>query len=332
MVAESNDATMPSYHIGMEATMSSDRKPHPYVRIWVSDIVQSCQDMSTAQFGAHVRMLLHAWDRGYCPSDMTRLMRIVGDIGKPALEEVLERWVLTEAEGVAGKVYMNRRLEQERQVMIDKATARSAAAQKANAIRWASQTDPIRIANGSQTDPILDARCQMPDASTPESRDETPIAVSSAPRKARAKPRDTIGWSIENGWSGITDRDRADWSVAYPLVNIDQDLAKAHQHLLANPAKQAKRLWRKFLTNWFNRTQEGGGSRAAGNAPARRGPPTGHIPADAHPDDHYLWYMANGWTPRQIPIYRTADGRERWLNGDYTDEETSPGDSDANDE
>jgi len=45
-----------------------------------------------------------------------------------------------------------------------------------------------------------------------------------------------------------------------------------------------------------------------------------------------MWFMTNGWTPRLIPIYRTADGRERWRNGDFIDEETSQEHTDENDE
>ena len=316
--------------------MTNERKPHPYVRIWVSDIVQSCQDMSTAQFGAHVRMLLHAWDRGYCPSDMTRLMRIVGDISRSSLEEVLERWVLTEVEGVAGKVYMNRRLEQERQVMIDQASARSAAAQKANAIRWGSQTDPIRITSGSQTDPTLDTILHTPDTSTPDSRDQTHHSHSSdmrsAQSKRRRKPDDPLSWNVDQGWVGITDADRADWAEAFPAVDIDAKLKGLTLWLKAWPKKAKKSRWRAWLLGRLREEQDKGGSRTAGATTERRGPPTGHIPPDAHPDEHYKWYMTNGWTPRQIPIYRTVDGRERWLNGDYIDEETSQEHADENDE
>jgi uncharacterized protein YdaU (DUF1376 family) len=227
-----------------------------------------------------------------------------------------------------GSHFVNLRLESEMAAVMDRSQKASANAKRKHSVRSASAQRPH-----SET-PAIRGEERREEKNREESTNSTNPQDDgcSAPRKARAKPRDTIGWSLEHGWSGITDRDREDWAVAYPLVNIDQDLAKAHQHLLANPAKQAKRLWRKFLTNWFNRTQEGGGSRAAGASTERRGPPTGHIPPDAHPDEHYKWYMTNGWTPRQIPIYRTVDGRERWLNGDYIDEETSQEHADENDE
>jgi uncharacterized protein YdaU (DUF1376 family) len=316
--------------------MTNERKPHPYVRIWVSDIVQSCQDMSTAQFGAHVRMLLHAWDRGYCPSDMTRLMRIVGDIGKPALEEVLERWVLSEVEGVAGKVYMNRRLEQERQVMIDQAASRSAAAQKANAIRWGSQTDPIRIANGSQTDPTLDTILHTPDTNTPDSRDQTLHSHSSDMRSAQSKrrrrPDDPLSWNVDEGWVGITDADRADWAEAFPAVDIDAKLKGLTLWLKANPKKAKKSRWRAWLLGRLRDEQDRGGSRAAGGGGGGFHRDKSHIPEDSHPDEEHLWFMTDGRTPRRIAIYKTKDGRLRYTSGEYAEDTTSQGDGNENDE
>ena len=58
----------------------SDEPRNPYMRLWINDARSSCQIMSAAQFGAHMRMLMHGWERGHVPADDRLLRRIVGDI------------------------------------------------------------------------------------------------------------------------------------------------------------------------------------------------------------------------------------------------------------
>ena len=156
--------------------------------------------------------------------------------------------------------------------------------------------------------------------------------MRSAQSKRRRKPDDPLSWNVDDEWVGITDADRADWAEAFPAVDIDAKLKGLTLWLKANPKKAKKSRWRSWLLGRLREEQDKGGTRTAGASTERRGPPTGHIPKDAHPDEHYKWYMTNGWTPRQIPIYRTVDGRERWLNGDFIDEETSQEHADENDE
>lgn len=54
--------------------------------------------------------------------------------------------------------------------------------------------------------------------------------------------------------------DKAGWLDAYPVCDIDQELRKMREWLLANP-KQKKNNYRRFITNWLSRIQDKGGSR-----------------------------------------------------------------------
>lgn len=54
--------------------------------------------------------------------------------------------------------------------------------------------------------------------------------------------------------------DKAGWLDAYPACDIDQELRKMREWLLANP-KQKKNNYRRFITNWLSRTQDKGGSK-----------------------------------------------------------------------
>ena len=90
----------------------------------------------------------------------------------------------------------------------------------------------------------------------------SPIAESEkSSGKKQATKSDHITWSVETSWVGINDIDRAGWNVAFPAVNIEQELQKMTEWLTSNPTQARKRLWRRFLTNWLSRSQERGGTR-----------------------------------------------------------------------
>jgi len=62
-------------------------------------------------------------------------------------------------------------------------------------------------------------------------------------------------------WEGITEQDRAGWKEAYPACDIDAELVKMREWILANPKKGKKANYRKFIVNWLSRTQDGGGTK-----------------------------------------------------------------------
>ena len=68
-----------------------------------------------------------------------------------------------------------------------------------------------------------------------------------------------ISWSPLTGFTGITEEDKAKWRKAYPAVDIEANLLRMHEWLLANPAKAHKKLWRRFIVNWLAKQQERGG-------------------------------------------------------------------------
>lgn len=56
-------------------------------------------------------------------------------------------------------------------------------------------------------------------------------------------------------WEGIEVKDARGWELAYPALDIETELFKAAEWIKANPANR-KSNWRRFLTNWFSRSQE----------------------------------------------------------------------------
>ena len=67
-----------------------------------------------------------------------------------------------------------------------------------------------------------------------------------------------ISFSFENmKFTCIAEADMSSWAIAYPSINLRQEIAKAEEWCKANPDRaKPKKLWRKFLTNWFNKAND----------------------------------------------------------------------------
>jgi len=59
---------------------------------------------------------------------------------------------------------------------------------------------------------------------------------------------------------GIIDDDIERWEKAYPAVDIEGEMLRASEWLINNPRKRPKKNISQFLYNWYNRTQQSGGS------------------------------------------------------------------------
>jgi uncharacterized protein YdaU (DUF1376 family) len=286
----------------------------PYLRVWVDDIKGSCIDFSAAQFGAHMRMLLVAWERGHVPTDERVLKRIVGEIDWDDMPMVLARWRRVQVDG-AGEVYMNARLERERERMIQDAERKRASGKLGAEKRWNSRrmAEPCRSDGGhndgqnGETMPFPNAQIpKLPNSGIPESPES---AVETKARK-RARPADALVWS-PSGFVGITDEDRAAWSVAYPDVPIDREIVAAHQHIAGHTEKQTIRKWRRFLVDWLARSQRWKDEAKAKGAaaPRRHEPDRSHIPEDCAPgQDHLFW---DGTFPNIPSTYTDTAGNLR---------------------
>lgn len=66
-------------------------------------------------------------------------------------------------------------------------------------------------------------------------------------------------------WLNIEASDMEAWAKAYPACDINSELAKAAEWIIANPAKGKKSNYRRFIVNWLSRSQDHGGTlRAVG--------------------------------------------------------------------
>lgn len=82
-------------------------------------------------------------------------------------------------------------------------------------------------------------------------------------QKKRSSTYQAIQFSFgDRKFQGITEIDIKQWSEAYPAVDVEIEIKQAAEWLLANPAKR-KINYRRFLVNWFKRSQDRGGSQAS---------------------------------------------------------------------
>lgn len=75
-----------------------------------------------------------------------------------------------------------------------------------------------------------------------------------------------ISWDLSFGFRGITTEKKNQWVLAFPGVNLEAQIARAHSWLCANPTKRKKNNER-FLTNWLGRAQENGRDFASNPIP-----------------------------------------------------------------
>ncbi len=104
--------------------------------------------------------------------------------------------------------------------------------------------------------------------------DNTSFALSGDSARV---PSPHISWDSDNGFSGISDSDRSEWTTAYPALDIEKQILRAHLWLKANPQKKKKQI-RRFLSSWFSRSQERGGDISS-NRPSQNF--TAQLPTDA---------------------------------------------------
>jgi hypothetical protein len=117
-----------------------------------------------------------------------------------------------------------------------------------------------------------------PDKTRQDKREDipaAPVATSEPPkRRTRSQPADSVSWSADAGWQGITDADRQEWRQAYPACDLEPELARATAWLKANPTKAHKSNWRRFIVSWLTRSQDRGGTnRTPGARPEAKPQP-----------------------------------------------------------
>jgi hypothetical protein len=93
---------------------------------------------------------------------------------------------------------------------------------------------------------------------------EKPIKNKNIAQTRKFRPEQDFYFSdSSHKFENISNDDMIEWKKAYPSIKIPQEIARAQQWILANPTKSRKKLWRKFLTNWFLRANDSAENKSA---------------------------------------------------------------------
>jgi hypothetical protein len=121
-------------------------------------------------------------------------------------------------------------------------------------------------------------------ARSPVSDGETPPRHE--PPKSAMKRATPVQWDGERGFIACSFR-RLQWAKAYPLVDLNHELGKAHAWYIDNPGRR-KRDHGRFLGNWLSNAQERAeqDAKAGKRAGVHLNDQHNIVPDD--PDDHPL--------------------------------------------
>lgn len=227
---------------------------------------------SLAARGLLIDLASIQWMRGGFPNDRAAIERLVGAPIDVAVWDEITPLIVSVAGG-----FGLRWIEDERSAAIARIERAAESGSKGAKTRYAKggyghpMGTPQAPHSKVSSNPIAILDCTgLERTELNRTEPKTVLAPTDAAPRRQSKPKDTMGWTIEDGWQGITEPDRAAWRVAYPACDINRQLAAADQWLRANPTKAHKALWRKFVTGWLARAQERGGDAKSNTNPIDR--------------------------------------------------------------
>ena len=73
----------------------------------------------------------------------------------------------------------------------------------------------------------------------------------------RLRTKNVLSFDFEKSdFVGITEKDLAAWKIMYPHIDLTVEILRAAQWLKNNPSKSHKKNWGRYLTGWFQRTND----------------------------------------------------------------------------
>ncbi len=225
----------------------------PWISFYGEDFYRSTNGWTLLERGAYMFLLWESWVCDGLHPDPQRIFR-----SDPDIESL---WSLLEPKfpiAVDGR-RRNPRLEEIRSTMIKMSNNKSLAGRSGASTRWQNDATAIRLplAERWQNDGSVPVPVPV-SLSEPATQPNQPTD-SLEPRSKRARRQaSNILWSPDDGWTGITDADLVDWTLAHPTMHIDTTLQRMHLWLKTNPRKANKSNWHRFIVGWLGREGKGG--------------------------------------------------------------------------
>lgn len=218
----------------------------PYMPLFCKDLDSSTRDMTTAQFGAYMRLLVYAWPNGGFPNDYETCSRIAGGISEDDWRVLRRRFVVLD-EGTNEERLSHRRLESVREEYATKYKKRCESARKARQSRQ-EQQQPVSEIN-SEINSEIRAEIKA------EVREQAPLLLTTTSTSVSS----SLSWNPKAGFVHLDPALRAQWEKALPLIDIQHTIGKAHMHLCSH-ADLAENLLKTgellpWLVDWLKREQ-----------------------------------------------------------------------------
>lgn len=263
----------------------------PWMPLYIADYLADTGHLDCAEHGAYLLLIMHYWQRKGLPNDDKKLASIA--------RAKLEQWQAMKdtLADLFGPNWTHARVDTELQKAEDKYEKRAKAgsyggkAKAAKAKMRSSNATAMLQQNPSNA---------LPTTTTYKDKDtDVSLSFSSEPEKWAPSAVAELP-TVSEGDIPFFETDVAEWSGAYPAVDVRQQLAAMRSWLIANPAKRkTKRGMRRFVVAWLDRKQNSGGTLAVARAPpAPKKPTLATMWRDEAREKGYLDDPANDEDPR----------------------------------
>lgn len=248
-------------------------EPTAWMAFYPSQFLCDTMALTPAQTGNYATLMAYAWRNGGVPNDFDACRRIAREMEPEDWRAIRGFWTVADA-GTSEERLVLPWQEAERKKATAKYAEKVASLEKARKAR-AAKSDQSSVHNTVhstvhstdhsavhspqlQLQSQLQSQSQEPDLESPKG-DSTSVSQA---RRRKAKTY-RIGWSEDEGFTGITTADLDRWKDAYPAVDVTGQIRKANAWMAANAVDRPKKQIAAFINRWLSRQQDRSGMAAS---------------------------------------------------------------------
>ncbi|MDX0249774.1 DUF1376 domain-containing protein [Sinorhizobium meliloti] len=243
-----------------------------WMPLHIGDYLSDTGHLTATEHGAYLLLIMHYWQNGSLPEN-ERLISRIARLTPEQWEESRDVLAMLFGTGWTHK-RIDAELAKADEIIEKRRAAADARYKKGNSNAHAMQVHSKCSDTGAS--PLTD------NLSTSSLRSD----VCPEPEKSAPASPTVIELPAVNGdMVSISEADVAEWSEAFPAVNVRQQLAAMRSWLNANPKnRKTSKGMKRFVVSWLTRDQDRGGGRLH---PQAQSPPRPQSPSlQRHHDIH----------------------------------------------